>query len=200
MFLFSIWWHFIIFRCVSLSITVLLFQQYVMLHDMVAAHSVVRVSVCRGNKGTFYSVKIMHCCILTLLFAKIFKPLLFHLLFVPPLIIHDRYRTGNVNGARPRWRHRYSSEWDGNALRCHPLPGNLCCEWEHADGWVCSLLSAVQELRPRPSKISQCLFFLVFCLVFQHSQSALITYECLVRLLHLINWCIGLGFKFRVIF
>lgn len=31
----------------------LLFQQYVMLHDMVAAHSVLRVSVCRGNKGTF---------------------------------------------------------------------------------------------------------------------------------------------------
>lgn len=27
------------------------FQQYVMLHDMVAAHSVVRVSVCSGNKG-----------------------------------------------------------------------------------------------------------------------------------------------------
>lgn len=31
-----------------------LFQQYVMLHDMVAAHSVVRVSVCRGNKGMFH--------------------------------------------------------------------------------------------------------------------------------------------------
>lgn len=27
------------------------FQQFVMLHDMVATHSVVRVSVCRGNKG-----------------------------------------------------------------------------------------------------------------------------------------------------
>lgn len=32
------------------------FQQYVMLHDMVAAHSVVRVSVCRGNKGMFSSL------------------------------------------------------------------------------------------------------------------------------------------------
>ncbi|KAI3375135.1 hypothetical protein L3Q82_021654 [Scortum barcoo] len=31
-------------------------KQYVMLHDMVAAHSVVRVSVCRGNKGTLNSV------------------------------------------------------------------------------------------------------------------------------------------------
>lgn len=28
-------------------------QQYVMLHDMVAAHSIVRVSVCRGNQGKF---------------------------------------------------------------------------------------------------------------------------------------------------
>lgn len=29
-------------------------QQYVMLHDMVAAHSIVRVSVCRGNQGKFH--------------------------------------------------------------------------------------------------------------------------------------------------
>lgn len=28
-------------------------QQFVMLRDMVAAHSVLRVSVCRGNKGMF---------------------------------------------------------------------------------------------------------------------------------------------------
>lgn len=28
-----------------------LFQQYIMLHDMVAAHSIVRVSVCRANNG-----------------------------------------------------------------------------------------------------------------------------------------------------
>lgn len=36
------------------------FQQYVMLHDMVAAHSVVRVSVCRGNKGMFSSLIMTH--------------------------------------------------------------------------------------------------------------------------------------------
>jgi len=29
-------------------------QQYVMLHDMVAAHSIVRVSVWRGNQGKFH--------------------------------------------------------------------------------------------------------------------------------------------------
>lgn len=31
------------------------YQQYVMLHDMVASHSIVRVSVCRGSKGTSQS-------------------------------------------------------------------------------------------------------------------------------------------------
>lgn len=29
------------------------FQQYVMLHDMVATHSTVRVSVCRVNEGKY---------------------------------------------------------------------------------------------------------------------------------------------------
>lgn len=34
------------------TVSFLSLQQYVMLHDMVATHSVLRVSVCRGNKGT----------------------------------------------------------------------------------------------------------------------------------------------------
>lgn len=36
---------------VIVNIFSVFFQQYVMLHDMVATHSIVRVSVCRANDG-----------------------------------------------------------------------------------------------------------------------------------------------------
>lgn len=104
-------------------------QQYVMLHDMVASHSVVRVSVCRGNKGM--SKVLLHIPA-DKRFAQVAN-LLTH------CSVHLRYWTGHVNRACAWWCHFYPSQWDGNALRCRSFAGNLRCKREHADRWGCLL-------------------------------------------------------------
>lgn len=55
-------------------------QQYVMLHDMVAAHSIVRVSVCRANNGLSYFLILMFfvscwSCVSTFAFTSYDPPL-----------------------------------------------------------------------------------------------------------------------------
>lgn len=100
----------------------LLLQQYVMLHDMVAAHSVLRVSVCRGNQGGHH--KATHSI----------SPETFFLWFLSSWVFCScRNWTGHVHRARAWWCHLHSSQWDGDAVRRRAPPGNLYREWEHAD-------------------------------------------------------------------
>lgn len=107
-------------------------QQYVMLHDMVAAHSVVRVSVCSGNKGR--SQLITHRSTNNLLldltgwFGSDFEVLW-------PRDLAPRRLPGHVHGARPRRRHRGAGQRDDHALRRRARSRNLHREREHADRW-----------------------------------------------------------------
>lgn len=175
-----------------------------MLHDMVAAHSVVRVSVCRGNKGAFYCI--LHRCILRLLFVKIVKPFSFiYCLYIFSLFttdIEQAMSTELVPGdiiAIPA---------NGMVMPCDAILFQGTCVVNESmltgECAVCCLQRTTWTkmflLRFKYSLIFNSVLLHFFCLIFQHSQTPLIVYECLVKLPRIINWCIRLGFRFSVIF
>lgn len=100
----------------------LFLQQYVMLHDMVAAHSIVRVSVCRANNGRLNRFMSLWC-------IAQFTFLLFTCSSAP---LPDRYWRDPVHWSGTRWCDRYPQQWDHHAVWRCAGQWHLHRQWKHA--------------------------------------------------------------------